>query len=175
MNKMVIQVVKGDITKLDVTAIVNAANSSLLGGGGVDGAIHRAAGSELLDECRAIINNQGGCRVGEAVLTKGYKLKAPYIIHTVGPMWQGGNANESALLQICYKSVFQLAHEHKIDSLAFPNISTGVYGFPKNRAAELVFQYINEIESQETVVKKIVFACFDDENYSLYSKLFQLV
>ncbi|GAB1484559.1 O-acetyl-ADP-ribose deacetylase [Treponema sp.] len=171
---MEIQLVKGDITMIDVAAIVNAANSSLLGGGGVDGAIHRAAGPELLEECRAISRKQGGCAVGEAVLTKGYKLQAPYIIHTVGPVWQGGNANEATLLQNCYRNVFRIAHEHKIDSLAFPNISTGIYGFPKNLAAELVLQYIDEIASQEALVKKVVFVCFDDENYKLYAKLFQL-
>jgi O-acetyl-ADP-ribose deacetylase (regulator of RNase III) len=165
---MKISIILGDITTSDVDAIVNAANSSLLGGGGVDGAIHRAAGNELLEECKLVRNRQGGCKTGEAVITKGYNLKAKYVIHTVGPVWNKGKSHETILLEQCYKSVIKISHENDIKSIAFPNISTGVYGFPKELASEIVAQYFMKLKTSEKLIKKIVFVCFDEENYNLY-------
>lgn len=162
-----IAIVRGDITTLAVDAIVNAANNSLLGGGGVDGAIHRAAGSELLDECRLL----NGCRTGQAKITKGYHLPAKYVIHTVGPVWHGGHANEAELLASCYKECFSLAKENKILSIAFPNISTGVYGFPKEKAAYIALdQVMHELEANKSL-KQVIFAIFDDENYDIYNRM----
>jgi len=163
-----ISLIKGDITKLDTDAIVNAANSSLLGGGGVDGAIHKAGGKQILEECIAIRNKQGGCKPGEAVITRGGLLKARFVIHTVGPVWNGGNNNEDKLLANCYINSLKLAEENHIKTIAFPNISTGVYRFPKNRAANIavrtVMNYLRENES----IEKVIFVCFDEENYRLY-------
>src|SRR5689334_18756499 len=139
-----IELVKGDITKIQVDAIVNAANTSLLGGGGVDGAIHRAGGKAILEECRKIRAKQGGCKVGEAVITSGGNLPAKYVIHTVGPVWQGGNANEPALLKSCYLNSLNLATEYSSKSIAFPNISTGIYGYPKKLAAQVAAEAITE-------------------------------
>lgn len=170
---MEIQVVRGDITQMPVEAIVNAANSSLLGGGGVDGAIHREAGIGLLEECREIIQSQGECSAGNAVLTKAYDLPCKYVIHAVGPVWGGGNAHEDELLESAYRRAVEIAHEYKIASVAFPNISTGVYGFPKKRAAEIVSRYFKSIGDSEKSVKKIFFVCFDEENYTLYEDLFK--
>ncbi len=157
-----IEIVKADITQLDVDAIVNAANSSLLGGGGVDGAIHRAAGQELLAHCRTL----GGCPTGEARITPGFALPAKYIIHTVGPVWQGGQHGEPALLRACYQHCLQLAESHEIDSLAFPAISTGVYGYPKEQACTVAVETVNSWAGAHP--KRVLFTCFDDHTFALY-------
>ena len=169
-----IQLIKGDITKIKVDAIVNAANSSLLGGGGVDGAIHRAGGPKILEECKIIRGKQGGCKTGEAVITTGGNLPAKYVIHTVGPVWHGGKNNEDELLANAYKNSLRLATEYEIKSIAFPNISTGVYGFPKQRAAEIAVNAVKEFMKFTTLIKEIFFVCFDDENYKIYQLLLKL-
>lgn len=166
-----VEVIQGDITKLEVDAIVNAANSSLMGGGGVDGAIHRAGGPKILEECMIIRNKKGGCSTGEAVLTGGGNLKARYVIHTVGPVWIGGNKNEEQLLSDAYRNSLQLAVNHGIRSVAFPNISTGVYGFPKDRAAHIAIQSVNDFLGNDASVNRVIFCCFDEENYKIYSTL----
>jgi O-acetyl-ADP-ribose deacetylase (regulator of RNase III) len=173
MEQTVIEVVKGDITKEVTEAIVNAANTSLLGGGGVDGAIHRAGGNEILDECKDIRNKQGKCKVGEAVITTGGNLKAKYVIHTVGPVWNGGNSDEEQLLYNAYTNSLKLADENDIDSIAFPNISTGIYKFPKPLAAEIALNAVNTYLVKRHTFKKIRFVCFDEENYTIYSKLIE--
>lgn len=162
-----ITLIKGDITKLDVDAIVNAANTTLLGGGGVDGAIHRAAGPELLEECKTL----GGCPTGEAKITRGYRLPAKYVIHTVGPIWQGGKNNEDDLLASCYRNSLKLAEEYKIERIAFPNISTGVYRFPKERAAQIAINEVKKFLENTKIVKEVIFVCFDEENYMIYEYL----
>ncbi|MDD3568231.1 MAG: O-acetyl-ADP-ribose deacetylase [Bacteroidales bacterium] len=162
-----LSLIKGDITTLGVDAIVNAANTSLLGGGGVDGAIHRAAGPELLKECKTL----GGCPTGEARITKGYNLPASYVIHTVGPVWHGGHSNEKELLQNAYINSLKLAKEYKLSSIAFPNISTGVYGFPKQLAAQIAVDSVASYLKKNKYPKAVVFVCFDDENYALYRDL----
>ena len=162
-----IELIQADITKLDVDAIVNAAKSSLLGGGGVDGAIHRAAGPQLLDECMTI----GGCPSGEAKITLGYNLKARYVIHTVGPVWRGGNTNENELLASCYRMSLSLAVENNCTSVAFPNISTGVYGFPKELAAEIAIREVQSFLLKNKSISKVFFCCFDSENYLIYQRL----
>lgn len=164
-----IEILVGDITKVTVDAIVNAANNTLLGGGGVDGAIHRAAGPGLLEECRKI----GQCHTGRAVLTKGYQLPAPYVIHAVGPKWRGGTSNEQALLAQAYQSALNLAVENQLASVAFPNISTGVYGFPKEEAASIaILTVINHIDNHQWP-SKVTFVCFDQENFDLYRKMLE--
>jgi len=169
-----IQLIKGDITKMKVDAIVNAANSSLLGGGGVDGAIHRAGGPKILEECMVIREKQGGCKTGEAVITTGGNLPAKYLIHTVGPVWYGGKNNEDELLANAYKNSLRLATEYEIKSIAFPNISTGVYGFPKQRAAEIAVNAVKDFFNLTTLIKEVFFVCFDEENYKIYQSLLNL-
>ncbi len=164
---MSVQLYQGDITKLEVDAIVNAANTSLLGGGGVDGAIHRAAGPELLEECRAL----NGCKTGEAKITKGYKLPAKFVIHTVGPIWQGGQNKEDELLANCYKNSLELAEINGIRSIAFPAISTGVYRFPIERATRIAFLENKKFLSIKSSVKKVTFVCFSDDIYKIYLKV----
>jgi O-acetyl-ADP-ribose deacetylase (regulator of RNase III) len=163
--------IKGDITKVQVDAIVNAANTSLLGGGGVDGAIHRAGGPTILEECIKIRNRQGGCPVGEAVITTAGNLPAKYVIHTVGPIWNGGNNNEPELLENCYRNALLLAENNHINSIAFPNISTGVYRFPKREAARIAVKTIKNFVSMNQTIDAIIFVCFDDENFLIYQKL----
>jgi len=158
-----LEVIEGDITRLDVDAIVNAANESLLGGGGVDGAIHRAAGPELLAECRTL----HGCPTGEARITKGYRLKARYVIHTVGPVWRGGKADEPELLASCYRNSLALAEEHGLKSIAFPAISTGIYGYPKEQAAEIA---VREVKANAQL-DRVIFCCFDKPTADLYRTL----
>ena len=159
-----IEVMKGDITKLAVDAIVNAANSSLLGGGGVDGAIHRAAGPELLKECRRL----GGCATGEAKLTAGYRLPARHVIHAVGPVWRGGDAGEDALLASCYRASFALAVAHRLRSIAFPAISTGIYGFPRARACAIAVDETERFLRGNPAHERVIFVAFDAETAALY-------
>lgn len=169
---MKIQVLQADITQQAVDAIVNAANSGLLGGGGVDGAIHRAAGKELLAECQAILDEQGTCPNGQAVITKAAKLPSRYVIHAVGPIWHGGDQKEKQTLASAYQHCIAIAEDHQLNSIAFPNISTGIYGFPKPLAAEIVSQVINQYIPYANSVNEIRFICFDDENYQLYQQAF---
>jgi O-acetyl-ADP-ribose deacetylase len=156
-----IQVTQGDITRQVVDAIVNAANSSLMGGGGVDGAIHRAAGPALLAECRLL----GGCKTGDAKATRGHNLPAKYVIHTVGPVWRGGNGDEDNLLASCYRKSLELAASLNVRSIAFPAISTGIYGFPKQRAARIA---VNEASACMRDIEKLLFVCFDAETAEIY-------
>lgn len=161
-----IKIIKGDITKLEVDAIVNAANTSLLGGGGVDGAIHSSAGSELLEFNKKL----GGCKTGEAKISPGFKLPAKYIIHTVGPVWQDGNNNEDKLLTNCYLNSLKLAVENKIRSIAFPAISTGVYRFPIERATKIAINTTRNFLQDNNQIKEIIFVCFDDKTYQTYKE-----
>ncbi len=168
---MTIKIFKGDITKLHIDAIVNAANSSLLGGGGVDGAIHRAGGPKILEECIAIRNKLGGCKTGKAVITSGGNLPAKYVIHTVGPVWNGGKYNEEQLLTNAYRNSLQLAIKNNIKRIAFPNISTGVYHFPKQEAAEIAIHTVKKFSEENNIIKEVCFVCYDDENYKIYQSL----
>lgn len=170
LPKNKIEVIKGDITKIKVDAIVNAANSSLLGGGGVDGAIHRAGGSAILLHCKKIIQKQGGCITGQAVITTAGDLPAEFVIHTVGPVWHGGTHNEENDLASCYNSSLQLAAENNCNSVAFPNISTGVYGFPKDKAAEIAVRTTIQFLSENKIPEKVIFVCYDEENFELVKK-----
>ncbi|MFZ5966741.1 MAG: O-acetyl-ADP-ribose deacetylase [Bacillota bacterium] len=171
LEKDRICLIKGDITKLDTDAIVNAANNSLLGGGGVDGAIHKAGGKQILEECIAIRDKQGGCKTGEAVITTGGLLKSNYVIHTVGPVWNGGNNDEDKLLSDCYINSLKLAEANDIKTIAFPNISTGIYKFPKERAVKIAIKAVTDFLNQNASIEKVIFVCFDEENYQLYADL----
>ena len=164
-----ISVIEGDITTLDVDAIVNAANSTLLGGEGVDGGIHRAAGPGLLAECREL----GGCDTGDAKISKGYNLKARWVIHTVGPIWQGGHSGEEAALRSCYRRSLQLAWEHNLHSVALPAISTGVYGYPSEPAARIAVATVSELLENETPVESVIFVCFNSRTHQAYTSALQ--
>lgn len=165
--KAAIEIIKGDITKVEATAIVNAANTSLLGGGGVDGAIHRAGGAAILADCRKIVARQGGCKTGEAVITTAGNLPATFVIHTVGPVWNGGTKNEENLLANCYTNSLKLAEDNNCSSIAFPNISTGIYGFPKDKAAKIAIRTVQDYLQKTNSIERVIFVCFDDENYQL--------
>lgn len=161
------EVVKGDITTMAVDAIVNAANSTLLGGGGVDGAIHRSGGPEILEACRKIAARQGGCKTGEAVITTAGNLPASFVIHTVGPVWKDGRSGEPQKLANCYKNSLQLAVDNSCNTIAFPGISTGIYGFPKKEAAEIAVDIVAKFLATTDKLDKVIFVCFDEENYNL--------
>ena len=166
---MILEVIKADITTIKADAIVNAANSSLLGGGGVDGAIHRKGGKAILQACVAIRNKQGKCKTGNAVITTAGNLPARYVIHTVGPVWNGESEQNNALLADCYRNSLTLAVENEVKIIAFPNISTGIYHFPKDKAADIAVNAVNNFAQKEKI-EKVIFVCFDDENYQLYKE-----
>ncbi|PIT41934.1 O-acetyl-ADP-ribose deacetylase [Snodgrassella alvi] len=168
-----INLIQGDITEIVVDAIVNAANSSLLGGSGVDGAIHRIGGKKILEECQKIKAKQGGCKVGNAVITTAGNLFAKYVIHTVGPRWIDGKHNESELLKQCYLNSFKLALENGVKSISFPNISTGVYKFPKDKAAEIAVNTIKNCIQNEIQIEKVNIVCYENENYQIYRTLLE--
>ncbi|MFH7015927.1 O-acetyl-ADP-ribose deacetylase [Flavobacterium sp. FlaQc-47] len=169
---MKIEILKADITEIKVDAIVNAANTSLLGGGGVDGAIHRKGGKAILDECIQIRNRQGGCKVGDAVITTAGNLPAKYVIHTVGPVWNGDKDEKSKLLSDCYQNSLELAVQNEIKTIAFPGISTGIYRFPKDKAAEIAIRLVKNFD-KISKIDKVIFVCFDDESYKIYNGLLE--
>jgi O-acetyl-ADP-ribose deacetylase (regulator of RNase III) len=166
-----IEIILGDITKLEVDAIVNAANNTLLGGGGVDGAIHHAAGPELIEECRKL----GGCSTGEAKITKGYNLPAKYVIHTVGPVWQGGNNNEGNLLANCYKNSLKIAVENKIKTVAFPAISTGAYGYPFEKAAQIAIKIVKSFLEVDNSINKVTFVAFSEMDFRILTRIVKTI
>ncbi|UIR57318.1 O-acetyl-ADP-ribose deacetylase [Sphingobacterium sp. SRCM116780] len=166
-----IKLIKGDITKIEVDAIVNAANTSLLGGGGVDGAIHRAGGKAILEDCQIIRNKQGGCHVGEAVITTAGNLPAKFVIHTIGPVWNDGKNNEENLLASAYLNSLKLAINNGVSSISFPNISTGIYKFPKEKAAQIAVHTVSNFLVKTDKIKQVIFVCFDEENYKIYAEL----
>jgi O-acetyl-ADP-ribose deacetylase (regulator of RNase III) len=166
-----IELIQGDITKIKADAIVNAANTSLLGGGGVDGAIHRAGGKAILEECIQIRNRQGGCKTGEAVITTAGNLPAKYVIHTVGPVYNDGSKGEDGLLASAYLNSLKLATENQVTTIAFPNISTGIYHFPKEKAAAIAVKTVKDYLADHNTLTQVIFVCFDDENYRIYKKL----
>lgn len=168
---MSILLLQGDITKQNVDAIVNAANTSLLGGGGVDGAIHKAGGKQILDECIAIRNKQGGCKTGEAVITTRGNLPAKFVIHTVGPVWNNGKSNEVQLLANCYINSLKIAKEKELKSIAFSNISTGIYKFPKQQAASIAISTVQQFLQENDFAITVYFVCFDMENYNYYQQI----
>lgn len=166
-----IELLKGDITKLQVDVIVNAANSSLMGGGGVDGAIHRAGGNKILEECKEYVSKHGRLPTGEAMITTGGNLASKFVIHTVGPVWNGGGNNEEKLLTNAYSNSLQLVVENNLHSVAFPNISTGVYHFPKERAAAIAVETVSSFLQKNASLEKVILVCFDEENYKIYESL----
>jgi O-acetyl-ADP-ribose deacetylase len=166
-----LELLRGDITQVRVDAIVNAANSSLLGGGGVDGAIHKAGGPAILEECQIIRRRQGGCKVGEAVITTAGMLPAKFVIHTVGPVWNEGKNNEEHLLSMAYSNSLALAEANNIETIAFPNISTGIYHFPKPKAAEIAVETVGAFLATSDRIRKVIFVCYDEENYTIYKDL----
>jgi O-acetyl-ADP-ribose deacetylase (regulator of RNase III) len=166
-----ITLVRGDITEMQVDAIVNAANSSLMGGGGVDGAIHRKGGPSILEECKMIIARQGSCKTGEAVITTAGNLPAKFVIHTVGPVWNGGKSNETVKLANCYKNSLLLAFENNVNTIAFPNISTGIYGYPKKDAADTAVETVSLFLKSDSSIVKVYFVCFDEENFFIYQNI----
>ena len=170
-----IEVIKGDITRVEVDCIVNAANESLLGGGGVDGAIHSAGGTTILVECRKIVAKQGGCKVGEAVITTAGKLPAKYVIHTVGVVWYDGRDSEQELLANCYINSLKLAVENNCRSIAFPHISTGIYSFPKKEAAKVAVKAISDFLKETDKIDKVILVCFDEDNYFYTNEYLQLL
>jgi O-acetyl-ADP-ribose deacetylase (regulator of RNase III) len=167
---MEIEIIKADITEIQVDGIVNAANTSLLGGGGVDGAIHRKGGKAILDECVQIRNKQGGCKVGDAVITTAGNLPSKYVIHTVGPVWNGDKEEKSKLLSDCYQNSLELAVKNNIKTIAFPGISTGIYRFPKDKAAEIAIKTVKDF-GKISEIDKVIFVCFDEESYEVYKAL----
>ena len=173
MNMAKLELIMGDITKLDVDVIVNAANSSLMGGGGVDGAIHRAAGPQLLEECRKIAEERRGlpCPAGDAVMTAAYRLPCKRLIHTVGPVWHGGGQSEAETLASCYRNSLLLAAGAGLASIAFPNISTGVYGYPKDKAANVAVEAVKKTLNETPGIERVVFVCFDQGNFGIYQRL----
>ena len=170
---MIIQLVKGDITGIEVDGLVNAANSGLAGGGGVDGAIHRAGGPDIMKELDKIREKQGKCPTGEAVITSAGKLPARKIIHAVGPVWAGGDKDEAGKLKLAYLNSLKLADQYKLRSVSFPNISTGIYGYPKDKAADVAVNTIKQYEASGTGIEKVIFVCFDEESYSIYEEKLQ--
>ncbi|MCL9805940.1 O-acetyl-ADP-ribose deacetylase [Flavobacterium amniphilum] len=169
ISNVKITAIQSDITTIEVDAIVNAANTSLLGGGGVDGAIHRKGGKTILEECVTIRNKQGGCEIGEAVITTAGNLPAKFVIHTVGPVWNGDKEEKQQLLAQCYVNSLKLAEKHQLKTIAFPNISTGIYHFPKDKAAKIAVQTVKNFPFQS--VEEVIFVCFDEENYKIYQTL----
>ena len=170
---MKIELLKADITEVAADAIVNAANISLLGGGGVDGAIHRRGGRAILDDCIRIRERQGGCPTGEAVYTTAGNLPAKYVIHTVGPVWNGGASGEDELLKNCYLNSLATADELGVKTIAFPNISTGVYRFPKRQAAKIAVTTVRKYRASETHIEKVIFVCFDEDNFEIYAEILE--
>ncbi len=166
MIKERLEIIKGDITQVRADAIVNAANSTLMGGGGVDGAIHRAGGPEILEECKKIIHQIGKCETGQAVITTGGRLPAKYVIHTVGPVWNGGKNKETEKLINCYRNSLSIARDKELESVAFPNISTGVYHYPKDEAASVAVHTVIDFLLENDFPRKVILCCFDNENYN---------
>jgi O-acetyl-ADP-ribose deacetylase len=168
-----LELIQADITKVEADAIVNAANSSLLGGGGVDGAIHRAGGPEILEECKRIRAKQGGCKTGDAVITTAGRLPANYVIHTLGPVWQGGNANEAELLASCYRKSLELALQHDVKTIAFPSISTGIYGYPVEKASRIALKEVSSFVEKNDGLERVIFVCFSIPDVQIYQKTYQ--
>ena len=168
---MKIELLKADITAIKVDAVVNAANSSLLGGGGVDGAIHRKGGPAILEDCMKIREKQGGCRTGEAVYTTAGNLPARFVIHTVGPVWRSGKSGEEGLLRNCYLNSLKIAEDLGVKTIAFPNISTGIYGYPKLPAACVAVEAVRHYGESATKLEKVIFVCYDEENFEIYREL----
>jgi O-acetyl-ADP-ribose deacetylase len=168
-----LELIQADITKVEVDAIVNAANSSLLGGGGVDGAIHRVGGPEILEESKKIRAKQGGCKTGEAVITTAGKLPAKYVIHTVGPVWQGGRTNETELLARCYRNSLELALQHNVKTIAFPSISTGIYGYPIEEASRVALTEVSSFVERNGGLERVIFVCFSHSDLQIYQQTYQ--